>query len=161
MDVAPLPAAEVGPGAVEQGQGGGDVVLPPLLVGHLDRPPVFDPGELLAGLVASPRPLGGRPGRRLAVARLLGARPGRRLAVTVPAVAATSRARAAARHCQTAAPPSPPNSSVSSPRVYAAARVGFRRAHFATRSTAPAARTLTGSPAANRRRSAASAPAVG
>ena len=45
--------------------------------------------------------------------------------------------------------------------MYAAARVGFRRAHFAARSTTPAARTLTGSPAANRRRSAASAPAVG
>ena len=63
MDVSPLPAAEVGPGAVEQGQGGGDVVLPPLLVGHLHRPPVFEPLELL------PLPLGLGPGRVSPVAR--------------------------------------------------------------------------------------------
>ena len=144
MDVSPLPAAEVGPGALEQGQGGGDVVLPPLLVGHLHGPPVLEPLELL------PLPLGLGPGLRLAVAgrrRPLGLglrwrRLGRLLAA--------SRARSAARHCQTAAPPSPPSSTASSPSVYAAARVGFRRAHLASRSTAPAARTLTGSPAANR-----------
>src|SRR5208283_239841 len=47
MDVLPLPAAQFGTGAVEQGQRGGDVVLPPLLVGHLDGPPVVEPLELL------------------------------------------------------------------------------------------------------------------
>src|SRR5262249_10154241 len=39
-----------GRGAVEQGHGGGHVVVPPLLVSHLHRPPVFDSGQLLPGL---------------------------------------------------------------------------------------------------------------
>ena len=47
MDITPLPAAEVGPGAVEQGHRDGDVALPPLLVGHLHRSPVLEPLEPL------------------------------------------------------------------------------------------------------------------
>ncbi len=66
MDVSPLPAAEVGPGAVEQGQRGGDVVLPPLLVGHLDGPPIVEPLEFL------PLPLGLGPGLLLRDARARG-----------------------------------------------------------------------------------------
>src|SRR5262249_42715538 len=139
MDVAPLPAAEVGPGAVEQAQGGGDVALPPLLVGHLDGPSVFDGGQLLSSppvpVPGAARPPPGRPPP-----------PPRPLPPPPPA--------------QGPAPPTPPSRTASSPSVYAAASVGFRRTHLATRSTTPAGRTLTGSPAANRPRSAASAPAV-
>ena len=43
----PLPAAQLGPGTVEQGQRRGDIVVPPFLVGHLHRSAVFRPLELL------------------------------------------------------------------------------------------------------------------
>src|SRR5262249_43334934 len=35
----------------EQGQGGGDVVVPPFLVGHLHRPSVLEARQLLAGVL--------------------------------------------------------------------------------------------------------------
>ena len=130
MDVAPLPPAEVGPGAVEQGQGGGDVVLPPLLVGHLHGPAVLEPrraasraARLVLGPSRRPPWLSPSPSARS------GHRPGVRLSAVL-AVAATSRAvrRATARRprlpARRAAPP-------AARGVYAAARVGFRRAHFA------------------------------
>ncbi len=78
MDITPLPAAEVGPGAVEQGQRGGDVVLPPLLVGHLDRSPVLDALDLLT------LPLHLSPGRRLAVTSFLRESPRFRFPVAGP-----------------------------------------------------------------------------
>src|SRR5689334_15894921 len=75
MDVTPLPAAKVGTSAPEQGQGGRNVVLPPLLVGHLDRPTVVDPLDFLS----LPIRLGPRLG--LAVAGLLGGAPCLRLTI--------------------------------------------------------------------------------
>jgi hypothetical protein len=47
MDITPLPAAEVGPGALQQGYRGGGVVLPPLLMGDFDSTPILESGDLL------------------------------------------------------------------------------------------------------------------
>src|SRR5262249_30411207 len=58
IDITPLPTAEIGTRPVEQGQGSGDVVILPLLVGHLDRPAVLEPFELLP----LPPGFGARPG---------------------------------------------------------------------------------------------------
>ena len=152
VDVAPLPAAEVGPGAVEQGQGGGDVVLPPLLVGHLDRPPVLEPLELLPLLLGfGPRlpPRRPVPPRRPPSARLA-ASPSR-------ASTASALARSAARQSQAMLPRTPPATSTAAARPYAAASAGRRRTHSAARSTAPAGRAAIGSPASQARRSSASA----
>src|SRR5262249_33689254 len=52
--VAPLPTPQVFPRALEQGQGGGDVVVPPFLVGQLDRPPVLHDRQPLPGLLRLP-----------------------------------------------------------------------------------------------------------
>ena len=75
----PFPAAQVWPGAVEQGQRRGDVVLPPLLVGHLHRPAVLEALELLPRLLRSSRPsrrlpLGGIP-RGFSPSRAVSASP--------------------------------------------------------------------------------------
>src|SRR5262249_5455034 len=50
VDVVVLPAAQVRTGAGEQGAGLRDLVVAPRLVGHLDRPPVVDPDDLLLRL---------------------------------------------------------------------------------------------------------------
>src|SRR5262249_59104588 len=80
MDVVPLPPAQVGRRAFEQGHGRGNVVLVPVLVGHLHRQAVLEYGELLARphftvtgrLGLAPRLLRLAPGGLLAVAGRLG-----------------------------------------------------------------------------------------
>ena len=76
VDVAPLPAAQIAPGAIEQRPGSGNVVVPPLLVGHLHGPAVLDTGQLLLCLgQIVPGGFGGLAGQFLAVARDLGGGP--------------------------------------------------------------------------------------
>ena len=137
MDVMPLPSAQVGPGAVEQGQGGGDVVLPPLLVGHLHRPPVLEPLELL------PLPFGLGPRLCSAIRAAFSASPSGR----PPPRPAPARRPATARR------PRPPGRRAAPPAARARTpRPGSASAGPTWRPArpAPAARTLTGSPATNR-----------
>src|SRR5689334_20441357 len=91
MDVLPLPAAQVGWGAGEQGEGRGGVAFPPFLVGYLHGPAVLEGRQPLARLLhlalglplARQRRLGLAPGffgltlgAGLAVAGQLGLTPG-------------------------------------------------------------------------------------
>src|SRR5206468_1281141 len=41
MNIMPLPTSEVDTAALKQGPGGRNVIVPPLLVGYLDCPPVI------------------------------------------------------------------------------------------------------------------------
>ena len=76
VDVPPLPALQILPGAIEQRPGSGNVVVPPLLIGHLHRPAVLDTGQLLPFLgKIIPGGFGGLAGQFFAVARLLGGGP--------------------------------------------------------------------------------------
>ena len=143
IDVSPFPPPEVGPSSFEQGQGGRDVDSPANADGPL---PWLRPYSARA---SSSRPLAtssrafsavAATSRASSAAALAVASPSRARSASALAVASPSRASfrrppwpspqhhapvRAARHCQTAAP----NSSMSSPRADAAARVGLLRAH--------------------------------
>ena len=148
MDITPLPAAEVGPGAVRARPAWRRRCSPATPGG----PPEWS---------ARTRPSRHFPLTARATSLLLAVPSGRHSASASGDLGELPAPAPRTRHCHTAAPPSPPSRTASSPSVYAAARVGFRRAHLADSLDHPGrthAHRLAGREPA---RSAASAPAVG